>query len=118
MAFTYNDNRSDALSRVRAGVGDIVSPGLLPDATYTAVLVEQADNEAAAIRALAAALAARYAIEPDSISDDGTTLTWRERVDQWNLIATGDAGGAPTPTQSGRGPKVRRLTAGCDYRVR
>jgi hypothetical protein len=119
VAFTYNADRSDAVSRVRAGVGDITAPGLMPDATYTAALAEQQDNEAAAIRQMAALLAARYATEPDSISSDGSSLSWRERIEQWNKIALGAAGTTqPVASNGGRGARVGRLSAGCDYRVR
>jgi hypothetical protein len=36
VAFPYNDDLSDARSRLRYAVGDIVAPGLFPDATYDA----------------------------------------------------------------------------------
>lgn len=54
MAFSYNDSLGDALSRIRAAVGDTVSPGLLPDATYeaqfalTAAEVRRAETDASA----------------------------------------------------------------------
>jgi hypothetical protein len=196
MAFTYNDDQSDARSRLRFAVGDIASPGLFPDATYdaklahttvrrqsfacaastdvftaeahglsdgTAVILADltaaigisagviryvrdagddifalaltvtgtaidlvADgegsigvvDEAAAIREIARGLAARYASEPDSISDNGTALTWRERIAHWNRIATGDAGGASARRAKGftlrRGPARDYTTGGGD----
>jgi hypothetical protein len=119
MAFTYSDDRSDARSRVRAGVGDITTPGLLPDATYDAVLVEQSDDEAQAIRAMAALLAAKYAVKPTQVRlVSGLTVTW-ERVQQWNLIARGEAGDSlPAPAGVARSARLGRLTAGCDYTVR
>ncbi|HEU4327377.1 MAG TPA: hypothetical protein VFS21_29840 [Roseiflexaceae bacterium] len=89
----------DPISEMRFAVGDTQAVELLPDTTYQAVLdrSQQAGQPepdvAAATRTIAAALAARYAIEPDSISDDGTTITWRKRVDHWTLIAQGKAGG-------------------------
>jgi len=45
MAFTYNDDLSDSISRVRLAVGDTVSPGLLPDASYTAQWALAASDE-------------------------------------------------------------------------
>lgn len=192
MAFSYSDNLGDARSRVRAAVGDTVSPGLLPDATYdaqwalTAANVRRAStdaaadtvtilsddpepdygltprrgampaapawvdgdavvvtralaacgltvgdivyvvnatsdgltmqlaltiggapialsadttvhlgklDEAAATRAIAGALAALYAQKPTTLTDDGTTITWAERVNHWRQIAQGKAGG-------------------------
>lgn len=193
MAFTYNDDLSDTISRIRLAVGDTASPGLLPDATYTTQLrltasgirraetaaagdliyllsdspqsmldsgivprssassaalgwvdgdeiivtralascgltvgevyyAAEADplggslqlatsiggaavnitadttihlgrlDEAAATRAIAAALAAKYAQKPTQITDSGSGLTWGERIAQWNRIALGQAG--------------------------
>jgi hypothetical protein len=51
-------------------------------------------DEQAAIRAVAGGLAAKFAIEPDSLSENGTAIRWGERVAQWRLIAQGLAGGA------------------------
>lgn len=195
MAFSYDEDLSDPISRVRAAVGDTVTPGLLPDATYAAQWALTAANvrrfttdaaadtvtargdlpgdsadvgivprrgvaqaappwvdgdaivttralaacgltvgdivyvvnatsdgltmqlaltiggapialsadttvhlgkldEAAATRAIAGALAALYAQKPTHLTDDGTTITWGERVAHWRLIAQGKAGGA------------------------
>lgn len=105
----------DAISRCRFAVGDSAAAELLPDATYSAVLTAQQDDEPATIRAVAAALAARYAIEPDSISSDGDRISWSERVAHWTRIATGAAGGAAAGVGKGltlrRGP-ARDYTAG------
>lgn len=113
----YSTDLADPISRVRFLVGDVLAVTLLPDATYAAVLLRATTgtppitDEAAAGRDIARALAARYAIEPDSISDDGTSARWGERVKQWNLIALGQAGGAATRTAAtgtAKGITIRR----------
>ena len=118
MAFTYHEDLTDARSRVRSDVGDIAAPGLLPDATYDAVLAAQTSgdppvaNEAAATREIARKLATWAATQPDSISASGKSLSWKDRVAQWNRIADGDAGGAAA--RVGRGFTIRRGPA-VDY---
>jgi hypothetical protein len=192
VAFTYQDNLADVRSRVRFAVGDILSPGLLPDATYdgqiarlartaqaftatadddtlaaaahgytdgdgvvvswltdTDPLVEgtvyytrdaaadslalsathggdaidlttdgsgliAAVDEAAAIRAIAAGLAAKYAVKPSQVRlVSGLSVTW-ERVQHWTLIAQGLAGGAAAGRAKGvtirRGPAIDYTT--------
>jgi hypothetical protein len=194
VAFTFDESLSDARSRVRSDVGDTVSPGLLPDATYDAVLaqttarrqsfscsadedtftaeghgyidgtaviladltasigiaagviryVRDADDdtfklaltvtgaaidlvndgagvvgvvdEAAATRQIARKLAVRYAQKPSDVRlTSGLSISWSERVTQWNLIAKGEAGGAGAKRAKGftlrRGP-ARDYTTG------
>ena len=119
MSFTYNDDLSDAISRVRADVGDTADPGLLPDATYDAVLdihtdADDVTDEAAATRDIARKLAAKFAVKPTQVRlVSGLSVTW-ERVQQWNLIAQGLAGGASAGRARGftivRGPAVDYTT--------
>lgn len=122
MAFTYNDSLVDAPSRVRSDVGDIAAPGLLPDATYDAVLAAHTSgepavtDEAAATRDIARKLAARYAAKPGSVTlPNGLNVSWAQRVAQWNRIADGAAGGASARKATGftlrRGP-FRDYTTG------
>lgn len=92
--FYYSPDLDDAVSRVRARVGDTTAPGFLQDETYEALLSVFAQDEIKTRREIAAMLAAKYASQPDSISDDGSTIRWSERVKQWNLIALGKDGGA------------------------
>lgn len=84
----------DPISRVRFGVGDISATPLFADAIYTALLAAADNDEAAATRSAAAALAAYYATQPSTLAADGTTLTWGQRISQWNAIAQGTAGGS------------------------
>ena len=117
----FDPTLADPTSRLRFDLGDTATVALLPDATYTAVLARHTAGDPAvtdeqkATRDLARALAARYAIEPDSISADGSKLTWGERVAQWNLIAQGLQGGSSAKTARGftitRGP-ARDYTTG------
>jgi hypothetical protein len=196
VAFTYDDNLLDVRSRVRFAVGDIASPGLLPDATYDAMAAQTARrglaftatadtdtlavadhtladgaavvlawledaaplaerivyyvrdaatdalalsltnggaaldlttdgsgvigavDEAAAIRAIAAGLAAKYAVKPSQVRlVSGLSVTW-ERVQHWTLIAQGLAGGAAAGRAKGvtlrRGPAIDYSTGDGD----
>jgi hypothetical protein len=104
---------------MRFAVGDTTAPGLFPDETYSAALALLNDSEAAAVRSVAGALAVQFAQQPTSISDDGSSLNWAERVRQWNLIAAGEAVADPTTSSTGdRRPRVGMLTAGTGYVVR
>ena len=89
----FNPALLTALDRIRLALGDIGTPELFADATYTALLVANANNEALAIRASAAALAAYYATQPSSLASDGSSITWGSRITQWNRIAAGIATG-------------------------
>lgn len=106
MAFSYSSDLDDAVSRVRSDVGDTAAPGLMPDEVYEAVLLGAEDDEALATRLMARKLAARFATQPDSISANGKTISWKSRIAQWNLIAKGEAGGVMSTTSTGE------LTAG------
>jgi hypothetical protein len=111
---------ADAISRARFNVGDTATAELLPDTTYQAVLDINTSgdpavtDEAAATRDIARALAAKYAVKPSQVRlVSGLSVTW-ERVQQWNLIAQGLAGGASTGRGKGftlkRGPAVDYTT--------
>lgn len=112
--FSYDPNLADPISRLRFNVGDIAAPGYAPDETYTAKLTEHTTtatgddgtttattDEASATRDVARGLAAYYATRPDSIADAGSRLTWGKRIDQWNRIADGKAGGAKSRRATG-----------------
>lgn len=91
MAFTYSSLLTTAISRVRRAVGDIASPGLVPDETITAYL--DLYGEAGAIRAVAGALAIEYAQKPGSVTlPNGLSVSWASRVSAWQRIATGEVG--------------------------
>ena len=84
----YDPGLADALSRVRFMVGDI-NPlvDLLPDETYTALLVTSAGDEQLAGRAAARALIARYSQEPSRISVNGiVTVDWGDRFRLWREL--------------------------------
>ena len=86
--------------------------GTTIDVTSDGSGIVQAVDEAAAIREIARGLAARYATKPSQVRlVSGLSVTW-ERVQQWNRIALGQAGGAAAST--GRGWTLRRGPA-VDY---
>jgi hypothetical protein len=124
MAFTFHDTLGDARSRIRFAVGDFAAPGLFADALYDAILAQSTTgdppvvDEEAATRAIARGLAARFATQPTSISSNGKSLNWAERVAQWNRTANGEAGGAAANRAKGfrlkRGPATDYTTGGGD----
>jgi hypothetical protein len=108
---------TDAISRIRFAVGDTAAAELLPDATYSALLSQTGTSELRAARAAAAHLAVRYAQQPASLASAGKSLSWPERVAQWNRIAAGEipAGvAAILGTGVARGTRIRRGPA-VDY---
>jgi hypothetical protein len=116
MAFSYSPDLDEPVSRVRYAVGDISAPGIQPDAVYEALLAAAGDDEATAIRTAAAGLAAWAATQPSSLSSDGSSLSWAERIKQWNAIALGEAGSTqPTAGGTARSARLARLSAGSDY---
>lgn len=114
---------SDAISRIRFALGDTGTASLLVpggETTYTALLAQNANDEGATMRQAAAALATYYATEPNRISDLGSSISWDERVAQWNRIATGAIDPLP-PTPGStivRGPQIGLIAAGRDWRPR
>lgn len=118
--FHYDPGLADAISRTRDTVGDTAAPGLKPDETYQAMLAAHTTtttgddgepttttDEAAAARDMARSLAAWAGTQPDTIADGGSRLSWTKRIDQWNRIADGQAGGAKS-TPSAKGFTIRR----------
>ncbi len=107
MSATFDPTLSAAKDRVRSALGDIdMSEGganaLRSDEAIAAVIA--ANGEALGTAVLAEGLAAEYAQLPDSISDSGTSLTWRERVKWWRDLAArirGDLAAAAVVTTSG-----------------
>lgn len=98
-----------ALSRVRLALGDTSAPFLVPDETVNAALAA-ASRESQAIARLARALAVRYAQEPDSLSADGTSISWRERVKGWLAVA------AQADAETGMAEAVIAATASLNAR--
>jgi len=94
MVATFDGNLATARDRVRFNVGDIIidistdplGVALRPDEQYDAV-ISQTATEDLATAVMAESLAAEYGVVPDSISDDGTSLSWRDRVATWLAIA-------------------------------
>lgn len=89
MSATYDETLPTAKDRMRLLLGDTdvlpVENALLSDETYGALLAQHPEAEATA-RA-AEGLALRYAQEPDSVSIDGDSYSWRDRVKSWMELA-------------------------------
>lgn len=85
MAFSYDPALPGALDRIRLALGDTTAPGLRADETIAAMVV--AHGEAEATARLAEGLAAQFAQEPDALSADGQSISWRDRVKTWLELA-------------------------------
>lgn len=95
MAFVFDPD--DAVSRLRVNVGYYDS-GLPFDDGFFESMLSLATDEASATRLIAASLAAYYAQQPSSVSSNGSSVSWTERVKQWNLIAAGSLDTASSST--------------------
>ncbi len=85
MSFSFSPELPGALDRVRLALGDTVAPGLRADETINAMVT--ANGEAEAVARLAEGLAAEYGQQPDSLSADGSSISWRDRVKTWLEVA-------------------------------
>ncbi|OJW05789.1 MAG: hypothetical protein BGO39_05015 [Chloroflexi bacterium 54-19] len=86
MGATYDSQLPTAKDRMRHSLGDIdMTAPLRDDETYAAILTKYGETEGTAV--MAEALAAEYAQQPDQVTDDGTTVTWRDRVKTWLELA-------------------------------
>lgn len=115
---------TDPISRIRFALGDTGDPPLLPggETAYASLLALNNNDERTTMRQAAGALASFYASQPGTVTlANGLSVTWRERIAQWNLIAEGEintlppAPGASTVTS---GPRVGIIRAGTDWRPR
>ena len=112
---TYNNTLATATDRIRFAVGDTGTTELLPDATYTAVLEQVANDEGAAVRRIAAALAVQYAQQPTSLYDSGSGMRWGDRVAQWNKLARGEiASGLAARSAK---TNIGQITTGTDWTI-
>lgn len=107
MAATFDPALTDALDRLRFRLGDTdTTNALLPDETITALLTLHSDDEDLAALALARGLIQRYAQEPTSVSVDGMSVSWGERVESWRALVADLV--LVTGTQPGL--RIRRLS--------
>lgn len=112
----YDAALADSISRIRFALGDAAEIELFPDATYSALMTLNGGSEEATIRQAAAALAVQFAQQPDHISDLGSSLSWTDRVDQWNRIASGRTPLVPSDsTLIPGGVQIGRILAGSGY---
>ncbi len=103
---SYNPALPTARDRLRFALGDTQAPPdeLLPDATYDATLTTFGGDEKQATLVLAEGLLARYALEPDSVDDEGQKASWKFRLSQWTMKANqlrGELATASAPTPLG-----------------
>lgn len=89
----YRFQRDTPRDRVRSVVGDTSDPPLMAggEGAYDAIVTAAATEHAAAATA-ARDLAAQLSKRPDSLSDAGSGLAWRERVSFLLQLATGAIG--------------------------
>lgn len=86
MSWSYDPLLPSAMDRIRLAVGDADAMNQLrADETINALMT--AHGEAEATARLAEGLATQYAQQPDSIGDDGSTISWRDRVKTWLELA-------------------------------
>ena len=84
MAATYSASLSSLADRIRFRLGDTdMGQPLLSDEEIAGTLTLKAQNEDAALLYLALGLIRRYARDPDSITADGVSFNYRERVAVW-----------------------------------
>ena len=87
---TYSAISQSSLNLARRALGDTSNDAaleLLTDAEIEALI--DADGYNLALALLADGLSVRFAQEPGSVSlPSGLSVTWRDRVEEWRLIAT------------------------------
>lgn len=92
MAATYDNSLPTAKDRIRNQLADIdMAAPLRPDEEYLAAIANAGsvtNAEALATLFMAQSLASEYAQLPVTISDDGTTLSWPDRVKTWQAIVS------------------------------
>lgn len=88
------------IDQIRGRLGDTQDPPKLRggETRYQTILDQAESNVELAGRIAAARLAAQIASEPDSLSDTGSSISWKERIPQLNRIAAGLDVVVPTTT--------------------
>jgi hypothetical protein len=86
MAFSYSDNLTTPLYRVRHMLGDVTEPGYRSDETILALLDDYAENETVMI--LADSLANEFAMRPSNMSSPDGSMTWGDRVKRLQELST------------------------------
>lgn len=79
-----------AIDRMRDALGDVNDAApYKPDATYTAYLATNGNDERKATIALAEAMIVQYGLEPDEVVvENGETTKWADKVKVWrDLVA-------------------------------
>lgn len=84
--FTFDESLGLPRDRVRLRIGDTNAASPLRQDETIAALVA-AVGELGAIEVLATSLAAEYAQRPDSLGDNGQSISWSQRVKTWLEVA-------------------------------
>jgi hypothetical protein len=86
VTFTYDEALTLPRDRVRLRIGDTnATKPLRQDETIYALVA--AVGELGAIEVLATSLATEYAQRPDSLGDNGQSISWSRRVSTWLEVA-------------------------------
>lgn len=86
MAFSYDVNLGNPLSRVRHMLGDTEAPGYRSDETINALLADYPENET--VMYLADSLASEFAMAPSNLSSPEGSITWNDRVKALKDLST------------------------------
>lgn len=87
---SYDPSHPTDKDRARYALGDTSNDAateLLTDDTIEAELADK--GYAGGVAFLAGGLATRFAQQPSSVTDAGTSVTWGERVSAWQKLAAG-----------------------------
>lgn len=118
MTCTFDESLPSPKDRIRLLLGDTGDPCLRSDETINALVA--AVGEAAATAELAAGLAIYYAQQPDAMSADGATISYRARVEAMRALAKTSAEAAAAASGRGGTTSARAMRdddcLGAEYR--
>lgn len=86
MSFSYSEDLTTPLYRVRHMLGDVKPPGYRSDETITALLSEYPENQVVMI--LAESLANEFAMMPSNLSSPEGSIMWADRVKSLKDLST------------------------------
>lgn len=100
MTFAYDPTLFTPIDSMRQALWDIVAPGIAPDETYEAQLLEMGGNWRRAAAALARSFAAAAIREPTSLSGGSKSIGYTTPARDWLALAVAleqQASAAETP---------------------
>lgn len=86
MAFSYDPNLTNPISRVRLMLGDVTAPGFRSDETITSLLADYPENQTTMI--LADSLASEFSMQPSSLASPDGSMTFADRVNGLRALAS------------------------------